>query len=487
MGRLVPGAASPVVSIGNRVIALAPPRARDAGVGTFGTLDKPLLIGGILVVIASLSVLLGVLAERDRRRAEICVAVLALGGAAAVGPEPSATALGAAIVFAAMLAVGVVLLRVLATTVRPSPRAAPRGVDRRHFLLRSALVGGGVVAGGGLLQALDLRGRVAAVRDTVAVPVPVRRAPGNLAAAELGVAGLSPVVTSNASFYRIDTALVVPQVDPRSWSLVIDGMVDTPLTLSYADLLAQPHVEADITIACVSNEVGGDLVGLARWQGVLLSELLARAGVRPGAGQVVGESVDGFTAGFPLSYGTDDRLAMIAVSMNGEPLPIEHGFPARLIVPGLYGYVSATKWLRSIHVTTWEGVDGFWIPRGWSKLGPIKIGSRIDVPAQGASLTAGDVVVAGMAWAPGRRRGVTKVEVRVDGGRWQEAELGGALSENAWRQWRWNWPATPGVHLLEVRATDRTGEVQTGKRSEPRPDGATGYHRIEAVVSAPRA
>ncbi|MBC7372841.1 MAG: molybdopterin-dependent oxidoreductase, partial [Frankiales bacterium] len=273
-------------------------------------------------------------------------------------------------------------------------------------------------------------------------------------------------------------------VDSRTWSMGVRGRVDRQLSLTYDQLLAMPQVEADITIACVSNEVGGDLVGLARWQGVLLRDVLALAGVQPGATQIVGESVDGFTAGFPTTFGTDDRFAMIAVGMNGEPLPIEHGFPARLIVPGLYGYVSATKWLKNITLTTLEEFDGFWIPRGWSKLGPIKIASRIDVPGSGSTVTAGPVTVGGMAWAPGRRRGVTGVEVRVDGGAWQPAELGGALSEDAWRQWRWTWDATPGRRLLEVRATDRTGEVQTERIVPVAPDGASGYHAVEIDVRA---
>ena len=312
---------------------------------------------------------------------------------------------------------------------------------------------------------------------------PARRAAGDLAAAEYGLPGLTPVLTRNADFYRIDTALSVPLVDPETWVLTVDGMVDRPLRLSLADLLAMEQVEADVTLQCVSNEVGGDLVGTARWQGVLLSELLERAGVQRGAGQVVGVSVDGFTAGFPTSYATDGRSALLALGMNGELLPLEHGFPARLVVPGLYGYVSATKWLRSITLTTWEGFDGFWVPRGWSKEGPIKTASRIDLPADGATVAAGEVVVAGMAWAPGPERGVERVEVRVDGtGPWQEAELGRALGPQAWRQWRMAWDAAPGVHLLEVRATDATGDVQDARLAPPRPDGATGLHGVRVRV-----
>ncbi|MCW2607010.1 MAG: molybdopterin-binding oxidoreductase, partial [Frankiales bacterium] len=329
---------------------------------------------------------------------------------------------------------------------------------------------------------LQQRADVGALRAAIGLPVPVRRAPGDLAAADLGVPGVASVLTSNEAFYRIDTALTVPQVDPSGWSLEVGGLVDAPYTLTYADLLALPMVEHDITMSCVSNEIGGDLVGTARWQGVLLRDVLARAGVRPGAEQVVGESVDGFTAGFPVRYATDGRPALVAVAMNGEPLPVEHGFPARLVVPGLYGYVSATKWLTRLTLTTWAAVDGYWVPRGWSKEGPVKTMSRIDVPRGDGDVEAGPVVVAGVAWAPGRGRGVTAVQVRVDRGPWQDADLGGALSEDTWRQWRWTWPATRGEHLLEVRATDRLGDVQTGKVADVAPDGATGYHRLELRV-----
>jgi len=484
-GRLVPGGASPVVAVGNRIVELTPDAPRQAGISTFGSLDKPLLVGGILLVVALLSARLGELAQHRRRvAAELAVAGLALVVVAAVGFDSGATPAGAVLVGLAVLVVGVVLLRVLtAPAPQPAPGRPVAGVDRRHFLRRTAVVGFVTVTAGSLLRTLDARAEVGAVRAALGLRRPVRLAPGDVAAADLGVPGITPVVTPNDEFYRIDTALVVPQVDPRTYVLEVDGMVDRPFSLTYAQLLALPQVEADITMQCVSNEVGGDLVGLARWQGVLLRDVLALAGVQRGADQIVGESVDGFTAGFPTSYGTDDRPAMIAVGMNGEPLPIVHGFPARLVVPGLYGYVSATKWLSRITLTTWEGVDGFWVPRGWSKLGPVKIASRIDLPAAGASVRPGPVTVGGMAWAPGLERGVCAVEVRVDSGPWQKAELGGELSEHSWRQWRWTWPATPGAHRLEVRATDRTGEVQTDRSAPVAPDGASGYHAVDVQVS----
>jgi DMSO/TMAO reductase YedYZ molybdopterin-dependent catalytic subunit len=256
-------------------------------------------------------------------------------------------------------------------------------------------------------------------------------------------------------------------------------MVDRPLSLSYDDLRSMRQVEADITLSCVSNETGGSLVGTARWQGVLLSDVLREAGLQRGAEQVVGFSVDRFSAGFPVRYATDGRLSMIALGMNGEPLPVEHGFPARLVVPGLYGYVSATKWLERIGVTTWDGFDGYWVPRGWSKEGPIKTSSRIDVPQR--PVDAGRVVVAGVAWAPGPRA----ASPRSRCGRRRpvaEAELAPALSDDTWRQWRWSFDAEPGYYVVEVRATDGLGDVQTAEVAPVMPDGASGYHRLEVEV-----
>ncbi len=488
-GRLVDGAAGPVVAVGNRVVDLAPPALRDAGIGLLGTLDKPVLLVGVLVVCAALAASAGRLFVRHPVPALLLVDALALVAALAVRAEPGATTLGAVAVALAIAGAGAGCLALLLArrrVRRPVPgQTRPAAVlDRRHFLRRTAVVVVATAAGGGLLQLLDVRGRVAVARAALRLRPPVRTAPGDLAAAELGLPGLTPLHTPTRSFYRIDTALVVPQVDPDDWTLTVGGMVDRPLVFTLDQLLELPQVEADITISCVSNEVGGDLVGLARWQGVRLRDVLAMAGVQPGAEQVVGVSVDDFTAGFPLRYATDDRFALIALGMNGELLPVEHGFPARLIVPGLYGYVSATKWLRSIELTTWRGFDGYWIPRGWSKEGPIKTSSRIDVPADTSSVPAGPVTVAGMAWAPGRRRGITAVEVRVDrAGPWLPAELGPAVSEDAWRQWHLSWQATPGEHLLEVRATDRTGDVQTERRADPRPNGASGLHAVRVLVT----
>ena len=299
------------------------------------------------------------------------------------------------------------------------------------------------------------------------------------------IAGLSPYITPTSDFYRIDTALQTPQVDVASWELRITGMVDAPYTLTYDELLAFDSVEEVVTMSCVSNEVGGNLIGNATWQGVPLAAVLERAGVQAGATQIVGRSVDDFTAGFPSEVALDGRTALVAYAMNGEPLPADHGFPARLVVAGLYGYVSATKWLREIELTTWEGFDGYWVPRGWSKEGPIKPQSRIDVPRGGSDLTAGRQAVAGVAWAP--IEGISRVEVQVDDGPWMEAELGDVVSGNTWVQWWLDWDATPGEHRLQVRATTVGGETQTDERVPPAPDGATGWHRRTAPRSRDRS
>ena len=279
-------------------------------------------------------------------------------------------------------------------------------------------------------------------------------------AASLAVDGITPIVMPNDRFYRIDTALVVPRVDVATWSVKVTGMVDHEISLTYDQLTALPIFEQYVTIACVSNEVGGDLVGNALWRGVHLRDVLAKAGVQAGATQIVGRSVDGFTVGFPTDWAMDPaRDPMIAVGMNGEPLPVEHGFPARLIVPGLYGYVSATKWLAEIELTTLEAFDAYWVPLGWAKKAPILTQSRIDVPHDGAAVAVGPVVIAGVAWAPDR--GIAKVEVRVDDGAWLPATLSAPISKATWVQWRLGWDATAGDHTIEVRATDGRGEVQT--------------------------
>jgi DMSO/TMAO reductase YedYZ molybdopterin-dependent catalytic subunit len=294
------------------------------------------------------------------------------------------------------------------------------------------------------------------------------------------VPGITPYVTANGEFYRVDTAFVVPRVTTDAWALQVHGLVDNPFKITYADLLALPQVERMVTLTCVSNEVGGDLAGNASWQGVRIADLLARAKPQAGADCVYSTSVDGFTVTTPLAALTDGRDALLAIGMNGQPLPVEHGFPVRMVVPGLYGYVSATKWVTDLELTRFAEVTAYWTERGWAAKGPIKTASRIDVPQFGAALSPGRVAVAGVAWA--QHRGISRVEVQVDTGPWEVAQLSGTVSADTWRQWVYTWQATPGSHLLRVRATDGTGALQTADVSDVVPDGATGYHTITVKV-----
>ncbi|MEO8273441.1 MAG: molybdopterin-dependent oxidoreductase, partial [Chloroflexota bacterium] len=303
----------------------------------------------------------------------------------------------------------------------------------------------------------------------------------DLRTTDLTAAGLSPIVVPNDDFYRIDTAFIAPTVDRDTWRLKVKGLVDHPVELTYAELTALPIIEQYVTIACVSNEVGGDLVGNAKWTGVALRDVLAMAGVQANADQLVGRSVDGFTAGMPVEWVMDEsRVPMIAVGMNDAPLPLPHGYPARLIIPGLYGYVSATKWLTELELTRFDTFEGFWVPRGWAAKAPILTQSRIDVPASGATVPAGHTPIAGVAWAPDR--GIKGVEVNIDGAGWASAKISTPITKATWVQWLYDWDAAPGAHTIEVRATDGTGEIQTDSRSAPAPDGARGHQEIQVNV-----
>ena len=315
-------------------------------------------------------------------------------------------------------------------------------------------------------------------------PIEVEAATGSLPSETmLDVRGISPLVTPNRDFYRIDTAFSIPRVDVESWELKITGLVDSPYSLTYRELLDLATDEDYVTLCCVSNEVGGRLIGNAKWQGIPLADVLNRAGIKDEATQIVGRSVDGFSAGFPREVAFDGRPVLLAVGMNGEPLPFKHGFPARLVVSGLYGYVSATKWLQEIELTTWEGFDGYWIPRGWSKEGPIKTQSRIDVPKAFSFDTApGLQPVAGVAWA--QNRGISKVEVQLDGdGEWKEAKISSPISKHTWVQWVSEFEFTPGTHFVRVRATDSDGELQAKGPKNPAPNGAEGWHQVNFRVT----
>ncbi len=362
-----------------------------------------------------------------------------------------------------------------------SPPANNRRVlgTRRSFLRWSgiaaataavAAVGAKVLSSGGS------SGGTASVAPDITLPSPVATLPQQLRSVastpNLDIAGITPLITPNDDFFRIDTAFSVPKVDLATWRMDIKGNVRSPITLSYDDLLAMPQVEAPVTLACVSNRVGGTLIGTAVWQGVELRTLLDQVGVEPTGEQIVGTSVDGFTAGFPTAAAYDGRSALVAIGMNGVPLPPVNGFPARLVVEGMYGYVSSTKWLYSIELTRWDAFNGYWIQQGWAKNGPIKLSSRIDVPRSGARQPEGVVTIAGVAWAP--NSGVAAVEVQIDG-QWHQATLADALSGGVWRQWFFDWNATKGSHDIAVRCISTDGQVQTGDITPNAVDGFTGW------------
>jgi DMSO/TMAO reductase YedYZ molybdopterin-dependent catalytic subunit len=352
--------------------------------------------------------------------------------------------------------------------------------SRRRFLALTGGLAAAALVSGNVGRLLLDRVSVAAARAKVLLPKARVAAAPVAAQSRLAVHDISPLITPNDHFYRIDTALNVPQVDPDRWRLKVHGRVDHPFELTFAELLAMPMVEEYVTLSCVSNEVGGPLIGTAKWLGVPLTTVLGRAGVQKGADQIVGRSVDSFTVGFPTAAALDGRTALLAVGMNGEPLPVKHGFPARLVIAGLYGYVSATKWVSELEATTFDAYDAYWVPRGWSQQAPIKTESRIDVP-RGGTVAAGVVSVAGVAWAP--TRGIEVVEVQIDGGSWRRAELATAISKETWRQWLYRWNAEPGTHELRVRATDGEGKRQDGRDTPPPPNGATGYHTIVVRVA----
>jgi DMSO/TMAO reductase YedYZ molybdopterin-dependent catalytic subunit len=482
------GLPSLIEAVGDWVIDASPTPVKEWAIETFGTNDKLVLLIGIVVVSLLIGGLVGIVA---RRRFGIAVAAfLGFGAAATLAAiRDPAVSIGVAVIPAGLAAItGLAALRWLHDRAPDASEGEAEDVPAADMSRRSLMVGLGAVLGvaalsGGIGRALvDRSTRTVSGRTDVALPTAAEALPSVPQAAELGVQGLSPVITPNEDFYRIDTAfLSVPRVEVADWALSIEGRVDRPYTVTYQDLLDMPLVERDVTLSCVSNEVGGDLVGNARWLGVPLADVLNRAGVRDDAEQVVGRSVDRFTVGFPVEAVFDGRDALVAVGMNGEPLPLEHGFPARLVVAGLYGFVSATKWLASIELTGWDEFDAYWIPRGWAKEAPIKTQSRIDTPAQSAAFEPGPRQVAGVAWAP--YRGISKVEVRLgEDTDWVEARLSEPLSDNCWRQWVVDWDAPAGTHRLQVRATDGEGEVQTDQVQRPAPDGATGWHTIQVSV-----
>jgi DMSO/TMAO reductase YedYZ molybdopterin-dependent catalytic subunit len=486
-------ASSPFVVVGSLLIDLAPPWAKDAAIALFGTGDKAALLVGIGLVLLAVAAGAGIVEARRPPWGQALIGLIGLVGAVAASTRANAPML--AIAPSALAAIAAVMaLRLLIPRlpreapaedeVAPEQATAnpdPTGVDRRRFLGwagGAAVLGVLAAAGGYALQAGSRA--VTAIREAITLPTPVTTVTVP-ASAQFDIEGLPPVVTPNAEFYRIDTALAVPAVDPSTWSLRIHGLVDQEVTLTWDELLALPLEESVTTLTCVSNEVGGNLIGNALWLGYPIRELLARAAPTADADMVLSRSVDGFTASTPLTVLQDDRNAILAVGMNGSPLPAEHGFPVRMVVPGLYGYVSATKWVVDLEVTRFDAASAYWTDRGWSERGPIKVSSRIDVPRNGQPLTAGLVTVAGVAWQ--QHVGIQAVEVQVDDGPWKPATLATAISDDTWVQWRYDWDATSGGHTLRVRATAADGEVQTADVQGVIPDGATGLDERSVQVS----
>lgn len=500
-------ASSPLFAAGSLVIDLAPAWLKDLTIALFGTNDKIVLLVCLAILVLIVAVVIGLL---EFARPSWGVILLVLAGviatiavttrAQASASWPMPTVLG--------IVAGVLVLRLTMIRLRrwvqsaPATAATARTVagpddtqrhtaagnrvpaaSRRDFLRIVGVASVGAVLVGVGARVVNAGATVVdAVRTALTLPTPAVAAAPIPASASLNVPGISPIITPNADFYRIDTALVVPNIDADEWSLKITGMVENEIEITFAELLALPLIETAATLSCVSNVVGGDLVDNAMWLGYPIRELLAQAKPLAGADMVLSRSIDGFTASTPLeALQEESRESILAVGMNGEPLPREHGFPVRMVVPGLYGYVSATKWVVEMQVTRFADATAYWTDRGWSAMGPVKVQSRIDVPTQGSSVEAGTVAVAGVAWAP--NTGITGVEVRIDGGSWNDAELATAISADTWVQWVYEWEASAGEHVIEVRATDAASTTQSGVPLPVVPDGAEGWHTIRVQVA----
>ncbi|WP_433385014.1 molybdopterin-dependent oxidoreductase [Actinoplanes sp. CA-142083] len=512
---------APLLAVGGVVVDHVPGPVKDFGVQVFGVHDKTALLTGTSILLAIYAYGLGVVALRSWR--------LALGGIglfAAIGVASAVTRHDAGVLAAVPTLVGAgvavwvlhYLLELAGAELASAPRVATpvavtagpvvaagpaagdgpghdgavasnRGASpdpyeminaesRRRFLKALGITAGvALVAGiGGRL--LTSRKAVTSARKAVVLPAP-RQTPPPLPAG-VQAPGATPYISPNKDFYRIDTALYPPQVDPATWQLRIHGMVRNPITITWEQLLQRPMIERYVTLTCVSNEVGGDLIGNALWLGTPIKELLDEADPLPGADQVVQRSVDGWTCGTPTATLRDGRDALLAIGMNGEPLPVNHGFPVRMVVPGLYGYVSACKWITEIELSRFADFDAYWVPRGWAQQAPIKTESRIDTPRDGAQRSPGTVVIAGVAWA--QHIGIKMVEVQIDGGAWAEATLAATVSSDTWRQWSYSWQATGGKHTIRVRATDNSGYTQTSTPADPAPDGAAGWHSVQVNV-----
>ncbi|MGY0388905.1 molybdopterin-dependent oxidoreductase [Nocardioides sp. WG-D5] len=485
---LLTPASSPALAVSTAVIDATPTPVKEWAVRELGSADKPILIGSVLLVTIAFAAVIGVIARRRLRLGVGLIAGLVVLAGAAVVRQPLFQITNLVPTLVALVlgpAVLILLTRALtrALTAEPAPSHRREAPNDGAATRRSVLIGFGALA---LLSAAAATGGQLIVRSRTALAdLMLPRVRDPLPALPAGLEethqGISRFITRNRDFYRVDTKLAVPIVDQNSWSLTIDGDVERELTFSYDDLRQRENVEHDITLTCVSNEVGGKLVGAARWTGVPLKELLEEAGVGRNADQILSTDVEGFTISTPLQAAMDGRDAMVALGMNGEVLPRVHGFPARLVVPGLYGYVGATKWVTKLTLTRYDEATAYWTDRDWAVDAPIKLSSRIDTPRPLSNISAGRTVIGGVAWA--QHHGVAKVEVRIDGGRWQPAELGPDAGIDYWRQWFLPWDAEPGSHQLAVRVTDRDGAVQSDERATPFPDGSSGIQQIVVTVA----
>jgi DMSO/TMAO reductase YedYZ molybdopterin-dependent catalytic subunit len=487
---LVARGSSPLLAVGSFVVDIVPRPFKEFAITVFGEFDKPALLIGLGLAVVVASAVAGVL---QFVRPPLGVVVIVIAGALATaaivtraGASPLAWVppLIGTIAGSALLVVLIRLLRRWAGRPSDSGSVASRdgALDRRGFFRVLTIAGASaVLIGVGARLADTATTSIAAVRKALRLPAPATTVEIP-AGAELDVPGISPLYTPNADFYRVDTALTVPAVDPATWRLTVDGAVDRRVELTFDDLVAMGLDEYSITLTCVSNEVGGNLLGTAKWLGVPVRDVLGLAGPSSDADMVLSRSVDGFTASTPLAALTDPDLdAILAVAMNGEPLPLEHGFPVRMVVPGLYGYVSATKWLTELKVTTFAQDEAYWTPRGYSAEAPIKFSSRLDTPRTGQAVAAGKVALAGVAWA--QTVGIERVEVKIDDDDWREATLSTPVNADTWVQWVLEWEADPGAHNVTVRAVDRNGEMQIEERAPIAPDGSSGWQRTLVRVT----
>ena len=479
---------SPILAVGSFVIDIVPQPLKEFAIAAFGEYDKPVLLAGLGIAVIVASAIAGIL---QLWRPPLGIVALGIAGAlsiAAIVTRAGATPLAwlppllGTVAGSIVLAYTVARLRRWARADGDPSDPATGGPDRRAFLQVLTIAGASaLLVGVGARVANVATTSIAAVRRALRLPEPRSRVTVP-AGAELDVPGLTPLYTPNADFYRVDTALTVPAIDPATWRLRVDGLVDREVELTFDELVGMGLDEYSITLTCVSNEVGGNLLGTARWLGVPVRDVLALAGAQSDADMVLSHSIDGFTASTPLETLTDPgRDAILAVAMNGEPLPLEHGFPVRMVVPGLYGYVSATKWLTRLQVTTFAADEAYWTPRGYSAKAPIKFSSRLDTPRTGQPVAAGRVPLAGVAWA--QTVGIERVEVRIDDGDWQSATLSEPVNDDTWVQWVLEWEADPGNHNVTVRAVNRDGEVQVEERAPIAPDGSTGWQRTLVRVT----